>query len=70
MLSGNGCFIGGSHIGSKVEVLEMLEVAKAKGVKSWIQVLDSTLSFSPSAGNIEADDCISERRWKGCEECV
>jgi hypothetical protein len=40
VLSGNGAFIGGSHIGSKVEVLEMLKVAADKGVKSWIEVLN------------------------------
>ncbi|OSC98300.1 GroES-like protein [Trametes coccinea BRFM310] len=35
----NGCFIGGSAIGSKVEVLEMLQLAADKGIKPWIQEL-------------------------------
>ncbi|KAF9821676.1 hypothetical protein IEO21_00522 [Rhodonia placenta] len=36
-LQPNGAFIGGSHIGSKTECLEMLELAAEKGVKPWIQ---------------------------------
>ncbi|OBZ75067.1 NADP-dependent alcohol dehydrogenase 7 [Grifola frondosa] len=35
----NGCLIGGSHIGSKVEVMEMLQLAAEKGIKPWIQEL-------------------------------
>jgi len=33
----NGCFFGGSHIGSKKECLEMLDIAAKKGVKPWIE---------------------------------
>ena len=33
----NGAYIGGSHIGSKEECLEMLKIAAEKGVKPWIQ---------------------------------
>lgn len=36
-LQPNGAFIGGSHIGSKVECMEMLKLAAEKGVKPWIQ---------------------------------
>ncbi|KAI0927884.1 hypothetical protein AcW1_005291 [Taiwanofungus camphoratus] len=36
-LQPNGCFIGGSHIGSKAECMEMLKLAAEKGVKPWIQ---------------------------------
>ncbi|KAI5120879.1 hypothetical protein M0805_002979 [Coniferiporia weirii] len=36
-LSGNGCFFGGSHIGSKKEALEMLNLAAKKGIKPWIE---------------------------------
>ncbi|KAH9947617.1 GroES-like protein [Amylocystis lapponica] len=35
----NGCLIGGSKIGSKKDCLEMLELARAKGVKPWIEEL-------------------------------
>ncbi|CCM04509.1 uncharacterized protein FIBRA_06690 [Fibroporia radiculosa] len=38
-LQPNGAFIGGSHIGSKTECLEMLRVAAERGVKPWIEEL-------------------------------
>lgn len=33
----NGASITGSHIGSRAEVVKMLEVAKEHGVKSWVE---------------------------------
>lgn len=33
--SGNGAFFGSSHIGSKKEALEMLDLAAKKGIKPW-----------------------------------
>lgn len=33
----NGCFIGSSHLGSRREMLEMLELAAAKGINSWVE---------------------------------
>lgn len=38
-LATNGALFGGSHIGSKKEALEMLDVAVKHGVKSYIQML-------------------------------
>jgi alcohol dehydrogenase (NADP+) len=38
-LSSNGCFIGSSHIGSKKEVLQMLQLAADKGIKTWKNVI-------------------------------
>ncbi|TDL15755.1 GroES-like protein [Rickenella mellea] len=35
----NGSFIGGSHIGSKKEAIQMLELAAKKGIKPWIEEL-------------------------------
>ncbi|KAH9851436.1 GroES-like protein [Lenzites betulinus] len=35
----SGCMLGGSKIGSKKECLEMLELARAKGIRPWIQEL-------------------------------
>jgi alcohol dehydrogenase (NADP+) len=37
--AGNGCFLGGSHIGSKKEILQMLDLAAKKNIKPWIEVL-------------------------------
>lgn len=33
----NGAYIGGSHVGSKAECMEMLQLAADKGVKPWIE---------------------------------
>ncbi|TFK37300.1 NADPH-dependent alcohol dehydrogenase [Crucibulum laeve] len=38
-LSTNGALLGGSHIGSKKEAIEMLELVVKKGVKSYVEVL-------------------------------
>ncbi|KAI0347478.1 GroES-like protein [Trametopsis cervina] len=35
----NGCYIGGSAVGSKKEAIEMLKLAADKGVQPWIQEL-------------------------------
>ena len=35
----NGCYIGGSAIGSKKECMEMLKLAADKGIKPWIEEL-------------------------------
>lgn len=35
----NGAYVGGSHVGSKTECMEMLELAAKKGVKPWIEEL-------------------------------
>ena len=35
----NGAYIGGSHVGSKEECMEMLNLAAKKGVKPWIEEL-------------------------------
>ena len=34
---GNGCFFGSSHLGSRRETLEMLQLAADKGIKSWVE---------------------------------
>ncbi|KAL5533502.1 ADH6_3 [Sanghuangporus sanghuang] len=36
-LLNNGCYLGGSHIGSKKEGIEMMQLAAEKGIKPWIQ---------------------------------
>lgn len=33
----NGCLIGASHLGSRREMLEMLQLAADKGIKSWVE---------------------------------
>lgn len=34
-----GAFLGGSHIGNKVEAVEMLQLAASKGIRPWIEEL-------------------------------
>jgi alcohol dehydrogenase (NADP+) len=36
-LLSNGCLIGASHLGSRKEVLAMLDLAAEKGIKSWVE---------------------------------
>lgn len=36
-LLSNGCLIGASHLGSRKEVLQMLDLAAEKGIKSWVE---------------------------------
>lgn len=38
-LLGNGCLIGSSHLGSRRETLEMLELAAKNGIKSWVETI-------------------------------
>ncbi|KAN0066313.1 alcohol dehydrogenase [Thecaphora frezii] len=38
-LAGNGCLLGSSHIGSKVEALEMLKLAAEKNIEPWIELI-------------------------------
>ncbi|KAJ9129902.1 Alcohol dehydrogenase-like protein [Coniochaeta hoffmannii] len=33
----NGCFIGTSHLGSRRETLEMLQLAADRGIKTWVE---------------------------------
>lgn len=33
----NGCLIGASHLGSRKEVLQMLDLAAEKGIESWVE---------------------------------
>ena len=36
---GNGCFIGSSHLGSRRETLQMLQLAADKNIKTWLEEL-------------------------------
>ncbi|KAI1759320.1 NADP-dependent alcohol dehydrogenase-like protein [Hypoxylon sp. FL1150] len=38
-LLANGCLIGASHLGSRREMLEMLQLAADKGIKSWVETV-------------------------------
>jgi alcohol dehydrogenase (NADP+) len=38
-LLSNGCLIGSSHLGSRRETLEMLQLAADKGIKPWVETI-------------------------------
>ncbi|KAH8888389.1 GroES-like protein [Thozetella sp. PMI_491] len=38
-LLANGCLIGSSHLGSRKETLDMLELAAARDIKSWVETI-------------------------------
>uniref|UniRef100_A0A8H7KA31 alcohol dehydrogenase (NADP(+)) n=1 Tax=Bionectria ochroleuca TaxID=29856 RepID=A0A8H7KA31_BIOOC len=57
MLNFNGCFVGASHLGSRREMLDMLELAAKKGVKSWVETLPiSEENLSQAVQRLEKND--------------
>lgn len=36
---GNGCLIGTTHLGSRRETLDMLQLAADKGIRSWVETI-------------------------------
>jgi len=45
----NGCLIGASHLGSRKEVLAMLDLAVEKGIKSWVEEIEISAEGLKSA---------------------
>ncbi|KAK7413829.1 hypothetical protein QQX98_007323 [Neonectria punicea] len=59
----NGCYIGTSHLGSRREMLEMLQLAADKGIKSWIEEIPiSTEGLQLAMNNLET----SKVRYRSC----
>lgn len=53
----NACMIGASHIGSRKETLEMLQLAADKGVKTWVEEVPlSAKSLSESVQKLQKHD--------------
>jgi alcohol dehydrogenase (NADP+) len=53
----NGCFVGTSHLGSRRETLEMLQLAADKGIKSWVQEVPiSEAGLKESLSKLEKHD--------------
>ena len=38
-LTSNGCLIGSSHLGTRKEVLEMLQLAADRNIRSWVETI-------------------------------
>lgn len=59
----NSCFIGASNLGTRQEVLEMLDLAVSKGIKSWVtEVPISKEGIQKAIGHIED----SSVRYRTC----
>lgn len=59
----NGCFIGTSHLGSRKEMLEMLQLAADKNIKSWVQEIPiSKEGLQKAMQNLEK----SSVRYRSC----
>lgn len=59
----NSCFIGATNLASRREVLEMLDVAAAKGIKSWVKEIPiSTEGIQKAIAQIED----SSVRYRSC----
>ncbi|KAL7819398.1 GroES-like protein [Trichoderma aethiopicum] len=60
---GNGCFIGSSHLGSRKEMLEMLDLAATKGIHSWVEKIPISKEGLQQAMNRLGDSSV---RYRSC----
>jgi alcohol dehydrogenase (NADP+) len=68
-LLSNGCLMGASHLGSRREMLEMLQLAADKGVKSWVEeVKISEGNLSKSLARLHKSDVRYRFTLTGYEE--
>ncbi|KAH6998891.1 chaperonin 10-like protein [Ilyonectria robusta] len=59
----NGCYIGSSHLGSRREMLEMLQLAADQGIKSWVEEIPiSKEGLQKAMHNLET----SSVRYRSC----
>src|SRR3954470_20013925 len=60
---GNSCFIGATNLASRREVLEMLDIAASKSIKSWVKEIPiSTEGIQKAMAQIE-DGSV---RYRSC----
>jgi alcohol dehydrogenase (NADP+) len=52
MFMENGCLIGASHLGSRKEMLAMLDLAVGKSVKPWVETIELSESGLAKAGRL------------------
>lgn len=51
-LIGNGCLIGASHLGSRKEMLEMLDLAVKKNIAAWYETIPISAEGCKEAGKL------------------
>lgn len=53
----NGCFFGTSHLGSRRETLEMLQLAADKGIRTWVEEVPiNAQNLAKTLKRLEAND--------------
>lgn len=52
----NGCLIGASHLGSRREVLEMLDLAAKNGINGWVETIPISEAGCKQAGKFSLCD--------------
>ena len=59
----NGCFIGTTHLGSRKEMLEMLDLAADKGIHSWVEEIPLSKEGLQKAMDKLGDSSV---RYRSC----
>jgi alcohol dehydrogenase (NADP+) len=59
----NGCFIGSTHLGSRKEMLEMLQLAADKNINSWVEEIPLSKEGLQQAMNNIAKSSV---RYRSC----
>ncbi|KFA63126.1 hypothetical protein S40285_04780 [Stachybotrys chlorohalonatus IBT 40285] len=59
----NGCYIGSSHLGSRKEMLEMLQMVSEKGISSWVEEIPISKEGLQEAMNKLAKSSV---RYRSC----
>jgi len=66
----NGCLIGGSHLGSRKEVVAMLQLAADKGIESWVEEIPISVEGLKSAlERLHANDVRYRFTLTGYDKC-
>lgn len=60
---GNGCFMGGTHLGSRRELLEMLDLAASKNLNTWVQEIPLSKEGLQKAMGMLEDSSV---RYRSC----
>ncbi|TAQ85718.1 hypothetical protein B7494_g5949 [Chlorociboria aeruginascens] len=66
----NGCLIGASHLGSRKEVLRMLDLAAEKGIESWVEEIDiSAEGLKTALSRLNDNDVRYRFTMTGYDKC-
>jgi alcohol dehydrogenase (NADP+) len=54
----NGCLMGATHLGSRKEMIRMLQLAADKGLKSWVEQIPISEKGLAEAGKPSFPRCL------------